>query len=317
MYNTLGFTQVPKDTRIRIDNVILKPRNPRIQTHMYAPTRTLTKRLATVDTNHTHTSHAKTAAQIPKMTKLLIQMELHHGASDGDNMDIDYVLRASDMTFLSWAPACTSPNPTYTLPHIYSLITDDPPDTSHPTTYPLVDSGTDMEHILNLLNDSDETTPDICSPNPNLSHTLDTDHTPTHVTVHPAPAQANPTTTHDTASTYASPDSDPTHHRLQPRSRSRSRARSRSRSRSRSHSPPPANHDHTSIPIRATTIISTLSIPITSPPIPSINPTTIPYACIVPPDMPWNNSSTILYHGWAYGTRPRFQDVVLVFAYGI
>ena len=66
LYEALGFTDVPKGTRIHIDNVIFKPRNPRTHTHMCAYTKNLTKRLATVNTNDTPTSHANTSKQIPK-----------------------------------------------------------------------------------------------------------------------------------------------------------------------------------------------------------------------------------------------------------
>ena len=80
---------------------------------MYAHTDNLMKKLAKVNTNNTPTSHANTSKQIPKMAELLTQMEQHHGASNGDDMDIDYILRASHMTFLTWAPpARTPPNPT-------------------------------------------------------------------------------------------------------------------------------------------------------------------------------------------------------------
>ena len=83
---------------------------------MYVHMNTLIKKLATVNTN-TLTSHANTTTQIPKMAKLLTQIELHHGATGGDDMDIDYILGASHMTFLAWPPpAHTLPNPTYTLP---------------------------------------------------------------------------------------------------------------------------------------------------------------------------------------------------------
>ena len=82
LYKALGFAKVPQGTRIHIDNVIFKPRYPRSQTHMYVHMNTLTKKLATVNTN-TLTSHANTTTQIPKMAKLLNQIELHHGATGG------------------------------------------------------------------------------------------------------------------------------------------------------------------------------------------------------------------------------------------
>ena len=185
LYKALGFEKIPKGTCIYIDNVILKPRNPRSETHMYVHMNTLTKKLATVNTN-TLTSHANTTTQIPKMAKLLNQMELHHGATGGDDMNIDFILRASHMTFLTWAPpAHTPPDPTYTPPPIYSLITDEHPtthitaqdlsDTSH--SNPLVGPGSDMEQIMDLLDDpihNDDINPTLPIVPPPIPHPHDT-----------------------------------------------------------------------------------------------------------------------------------------------
>ena len=82
---------------------------------MYVHTKTLTRKLATTNTHNILTTHANTTAQIPKMAKLLTQMEHHHSASGGDNMNIDYILRASHKTLLTW-PIPTNPTTTPSTP---------------------------------------------------------------------------------------------------------------------------------------------------------------------------------------------------------
>ena len=151
---------------------------------MYAHINTLTKRLATTNTHNTLTSHANTTAQIPKMAKLLTQIERHHGTSAGDNMDIDYILRASHMTLLTWPtptnpiitpstptnppsphishtlthpPIPTSPNPPYP-PPIYSPTTDD-----HSTATPTPTNATYLPPIYSMITDDHHTTHDTTS----------------------------------------------------------------------------------------------------------------------------------------------------------